>query len=225
MKRGKMTLNMQYFETLREKINLRLKELVRDGKFDRNKARAQIEQYPWLYGALGKIPSEVMFICENPSLKGVEKADEDTIDKGRPDIEAQWWGGSTDNAACRFRVALCKLKLKTTRPRERDGWECYITNVIKQANTAKDQEKLSKDEKRQQARDWADILQWEFEHVKPKYVICVGGNAYGFVQMLQRERRLIQFPVYEVMHYSARGNTQKIIDEIVSGVRDVMTKS
>jgi hypothetical protein len=220
-----MTLNMQYFETLREKINLRLKELVRDGKFDKNKARVQIEDYPWLYGALGKAPSDVMFICENPSLTGIGKANVDTIDGGRPDIEAQWWGGATDNAACRFRVALCKLKLKITRPRERDGWECYITNVIKQANIAKEQEKLSPDEKRQQASDWADILQWEIDYVKPKYVFCVGGNAYGFVQMLQEENRLKQFPIYKVMHYSARGNTQKIIDAIVSGVQGVMTKS
>jgi len=220
-----LTLNMQHFETLREKINQRLDKLVKENKFDKSLAKSQIEEFPWLYGALGKVPSDVMFICENPSTTGVKKAHVDTIDGGRPDIEAQWWGGSTDNAACRFRVALCQLKLKTTRPRERGGWECYITNVIKQSNVPKDQELLPSATKRQQARDWADILQWELEHVKPKYVFCVGGNASTYVQMLQREGKLGQFPVYEVPHYSARDNTQKIIAAIVSGVRTVMSKS
>jgi hypothetical protein len=165
----------------------------------------------------------VLFICENPSIAGIKKAHVDTIDGGRPDIEAQWWGGSTDNAACRFRVALCQLKLKTSRPRERDGWECYITNVIKQSNVAKDQEHLPPASKQQQARDWADILQWELDHVKPKFVFCVGGNAFTYVQMLQREGSIVKFPTNEVTHYSARDNTQKIIDAIVCGVRTVMT--
>lgn len=220
-----MTLNMQYFETLRDKINHRLQDLVKKGKFDKQTAKRQMEDFPWLYGALGKVPSDVMFICENPSFAGIEKAHVDTIDHGRPDIEAQWWGGSTDNAACRFRVALYRLGLKTTRPRERDGWECYITNVIKQANVAKDQEELSSADKRQQARDWADILQWELDEVKPKYVFCVGSNTYTYVQMLQREGWIKRFPVHKVMHYSARGSTSKIIDAIVSGVRDVMAKN
>ena len=220
-----MPLNMQYFETLREMINLKLKELVRKGKYDKQLAKEQIDLYPWLYGALGKVPSDVMFICENPSIRGIEKAHNDTIDGGKPDIEAQWWGGSTDFAACRFRVALYQLKLKTTRPRERDGWECYITNVIKQSNVAKDQEHLPPADKNQQARDWAGILQWEIDHVKPKYVFCVGGNSFKFVRRLQREGLLGQFPVYEIMHYSARGTTQKTINAIIDGVRSTMKKA
>jgi hypothetical protein len=217
-----MTLDMQYFETLRGKINLRLNELVKDRKYDKNMAKAQIEDFPWLYGALGEVPSDVMFICENPSIAGIKKAHVDTIDGRLPDIEAQWWGGSTDNAACRFRVALYQLKLKTTRIRERDGWECYITNVIKQSNVAIDQEHLPSVDKRQQAKDWSEILQWELDNVKPKYVFCVGGNAFKYVKQLQSEKCLLPFPIYMVTHYSARDNTQKIINEIVSGVRDVI---
>jgi hypothetical protein len=213
---------MGYFETLRGKINQRLNELVREKKFDKACAKAQIDDYSWLYGALGKVPSDVMFICENPSITGVKKAHVDTIDGRSPDIEAQWWGGSTDNAARRFRVALYQLKLKTTRPRERGGWECYITNVIKQSNVPKDQEHLPSRTKRQQARDWADILQWEFDHVKPRYVFCVGGNAATYIQMLQREDQLSLFPIFTVTHYSARDRTQKIIESIVSDVRNVL---
>jgi hypothetical protein len=37
------------------------------------------------------------------------------------------------------------------------------------------------------------------------------------------ENFLAKIPAYEVTHYSARDNTQKIIDAIVCGVRTVMT--
>ena len=117
------------------------------------------------------------------------------------------------------------MRLKTTRPRERDGWQCYITNVIKQSNVAKDQEKLAGVSKRQQARDWADIFQWELDHVKPAHVFCVGGSAFTYVQMLQREGILRRFAIHEIVHYSARNSTQKIIDGIVSGVQAVLGKS
>jgi len=220
-----MTLNMQYFETLRGKINQRLNELVNEKKYDKSLAKSQIEEFPWLYGALGKVPSDVMFICENPSITGVKKAHVDTIDGGRPDIEAQWWGGSKDRAAKCFRKALYKLKLKTTQPRERGGWECYITNVIKQSNVPKDQEHLPPATKRQQARDWADILQWEIDAVKPKYVFCVGDNAFNFIRMLQKDNCISQFPFYKVMHYSAHGKSdEEITTTIISGVRAVMKK-
>jgi hypothetical protein len=219
-KRQKMSLDMQYFENLQGKINLRLIELVKQGKYDKEMAKRQIEQVPWLYGALGEVPSDVMFICENPSIAGINKAHVNTIDGGRPDIEAQWWGG----AARSFREALYLLKLKTTRPRERNGWHCYITNVIKQSNIAKDQELLPPVDKRQQARDWAYILQWEFDHVKPKFVFCVGGSSFKYVQMLQIEGLLDQFPIFELMHYSAHGLTTQVINKaIVTGVRSVMT--
>lgn len=218
-----MTLNMEYFEKLRDMINRKLLELVKDNKYDKYLAKDQIEKYSWLYGALGKVPSDVMFICENPSVTGIENAHIETIDGGRPDIEAQWWGGPNDNAACCFRVALYRLRLKTTRIRERNGWECYITNVIKQSNKAADQEKLKPIIKNQQARDWAQILQWEVDQVSPKYVFCVGDNAYHFVNLLQREDLLAQFPVYKIMHYSAHYKSKDaIIDAIVSGVQDAI---
>jgi hypothetical protein len=46
-----MTLNIQYFEELRGKINLRLNDLVKEKKYDKSSAKSQIEEFPWLYGA------------------------------------------------------------------------------------------------------------------------------------------------------------------------------
>ncbi len=41
-------------------------------------------------------PSEVMFVCENPSLAGVRLG----LKQGQPpDIESQWGGGEIDNPA------------------------------------------------------------------------------------------------------------------------------
>jgi hypothetical protein len=123
-------LNMRYFEELRDRINERLGELrtpYRD---------LQARESPWLYGALGEVPSDVMFICENPSITGVRQAHVDTIDGRAPDIEAQWWGGRNNPAAKRFRPVLRQVGLKTNRPDARGGWRCYITNVVKEANVA-----------------------------------------------------------------------------------------
>jgi len=193
--------NLQYFESLKEKINLRLNELAKRNRISSENVESQIVDYPWLYGALDKVPAEVSFICENPSLSGVKNAHIYTIDGGSPDIEAQWWGGK----ARLFRVALYQMNLKNTRPNERGGWECFITNVVKQINIAKDQEALSLVERRQQAIDWAEVLQWELAHVKPKYIFCVGGKAFSAIQWLrQKEYLMVDAPVYKIMHYSAR---------------------
>ncbi len=106
-------MNSIYFENLREKINNKLREKPN------NYSRIQIEDFPWLYGALGEVPSEVMFICENPSIAGIKKADDLTVDGGPPDIEAQWWGGY---AGTRFRPVLCELGLKSNGADDKSSW-------------------------------------------------------------------------------------------------------
>lgn len=204
---------MHHFEQLRNKINARLLELKT--KY----AQEQIERFPWLYGAHGQVPSRVMFICENPSLTGVINAGLQTIDGGPPDIEAQWWGGPRNNAAKRFRVVLHDLGLKTTPPTKRGGWRCYITNVVKEANLATDQNALSNTFRRQQARDWADILTWEIEKVRPEHYFSVGGWAAHFVQTLQREKLLPGFHAHQICHYSARKNDAFVIERMSSAIR------
>ena len=106
---------LRHFEELRDRIDRRLRELKAPY------ADLQSEGYPWLYGALGEVPSEVMFICENPSLNGMRSAAVDTIDGRAPDIEAQWWGGWQNPAAKRFRVALRRTGLKTSNIAARGG--------------------------------------------------------------------------------------------------------
>jgi hypothetical protein len=129
---GDGSLDMRHFEALRTKISQRLREV------GTKHARRQIEEFPWLYGALGQVPSEVMLVCENPSLTGVGRADTRTISGGAPGIEDQWCGGPRSNCIKRLRPTLCELDLKRTPPLQPGGWRCYIINVIKEADVVRD---------------------------------------------------------------------------------------
>lgn len=212
-------LNMEHFRELRELINERLEELRTPHRRD------QIRRYPWLYGALGEVPSDVMFICENPSITAVARADVDTIDGRAPDIEAQWFGGRRNPAAKRFRVTLCELGLKEGRPDTRGGWHCYITNVVKEANViGADQAALMPEERRQQARDWADVLRWEMEQVKPRHVFAVGGRPFVLLTLLQGERLFPEMPVHQIGHYSARSSDAHAIERMREPVQRVLAR-
>ena len=209
-------LDLHYFEELRSRIHRRLRELRPPG-WD-----TQIKDYPWLYGALGCVPASVMFICQNPSLKPMQSAHTNTIDGGPPDIEAQWWGGERNNAAKRFRFALHETGLKTTPPSERGGWNCYITNMVKEANITADQRTRNTEELRRQARRWCDVLEWELSQVKPLHVICVGGNATKSVTTLQRKGYLPSFRVHSIWHYSAQDSDDLVRQRMIDGIRSVI---
>lgn len=190
-------LNLDHFEALRRKINARLASI------GTKHAHRQIREFPWLYGALGQVPSEVMFICENPSLTGVERADSRTILGGKASIEDQWAGGPSSNCIKRFRPALCQLKLKTTPPTAPGGWRCYITNVIKEADVVRD---FVGRDKQSLAIEWADVLRWEIQEVSPERIFTVGDAATRLVRLLQRQGLIPATPApCKVMHYSNRG--------------------
>lgn len=211
------TTSEDHFVVLRDRINARLEELELP---HRREQRA----YDWLYGALGKVPAEVMFICENPSLAGVRHAHVETIDGGPPDIEAQWWGGPRSACAKRFRGALCELDLKTTAIAARGGWNCYVTNVIKEANIAGEQAAMRFSTRLNQARVWAPILRWELNQVQPSHIITVGQRAHAVVNGLEKEGLLPPLNARQVCHYSARTSDKFVIDDIVRGVRESLTK-
>ena len=50
--------DMQHFRLLRDRINARLRQI------GTRHARRQMDEFPWLYGALGQVPSDVMLVCE-----------------------------------------------------------------------------------------------------------------------------------------------------------------
>ena len=206
-------LDMRHFATLQQHINERLESL--------GLCTAQ-RQYQWLYGALGAVPSDVMFICENPSQAGVKKA-ELAARRGdrQPDIEDQWRGGGPGDPATRiFRAVLYEIGLKRTPPDDPGGWQCYITNVIKEMAVAGDFEKT---EKYSKAVAWADILEWEIQQVGPSWVFCVGSTAHSLVRRLQRGGRLASLHgrhIRKLWHYSARRGTAVGKEKIREGIRE-----
>ncbi len=198
-------LDMRHLETLRQRINSRLTELG---------LSTEQTRYRWLHGALGAVPSDVMFVCENPSKSGVEGAEEHAEFSGRqPDIEDQWRGSGPGDPATRiFRPVLCELGLKLTRLADPGGWRCYITNVIKEMAVAKSFENLRRPQRYAKAVAWADILEWELQQVKPSWIFCVGGKAHYLVERLQRSSRLPSLQgqhLHHITHYSARKSDVK----------------
>lgn len=198
----------RHFIYLRSRINARLEDPGTYAPY----ANEQTDKYPWLYGALGDPSADVMFICENPSLTGVEWAHSHPP-QAPPDIEAQWWGG-------RFREVLCDLQLKSGEPDSPGGWACYITNVVKAMAKVADFNRIASVGKRNIVRQWADVLAWELSRVRPKVVFCVGRKSERAVK-LQRRERLILYdgPLYYVTHYSARGSHEAVKGKMSEQIR------
>lgn len=202
----------RHFTRLRSLINARLRDPGTYAPY----ANEQIDKYPWLYGALGDPSADVMFVCENPSLTGVEWAHRHPP-QAPPDIEAQWWGG-------RFREVLCDHELKSGEHDAPGGWACYITNVVKAMAKVADFNLIASVKKRDIVRQWADVLAWELCRVRPKVVLCVGRKSERAVKLLRREK-LISYegPLHYVTHYSARGShddvKRKMSRQIEAGLR------
>jgi hypothetical protein len=215
-----MTWDVQpHFEELRQRVNAHLAAI------NSPVSREQAEDYPWLFGALGKVPAQVMFICETPSLTPIRRDNQRAEDEGPTGIDKQWWGGEKNPACKRFRTALCETGLKTTPRSSEGGWECYITNVIKEANIAGHQEARGSSGRLVQARRWADILTWQLCEVSPRYVFGVGGAAQTLIRELQAESRLPRFHVNEIVHYSDRGpgrTDERVTEDMVAAIRQVL---
>ena len=201
----------QHFVQLRKKIRDRLR-VLRPPHWEE-----QIEKHPWLYGALGDPEAGVMFICENPSLKGVREA---RSPLGGPcDFDTQWTGDRAYSRDKRFRAVLCDLGLKEGGIWERGGWKCYITNVIKQMAIVADFKKISLEDRRRAAIRWSKILQWELDNVRPTRIFCVGKKAHDLVTWLRANDRLhTNAPCRRIWHYSARRGDEEVEREMRGGI-------
>jgi hypothetical protein len=158
------------------------------------------QQYPWLTGALGNPDSGIWFIAENPSLTQVERVR--NPDGGPPTPEAQWWASQGDKL---LRKMLVKHGFKDGSIESPGGWNCYITNVIKETDYTNRWR-----EKTQAARDhaaliWSSVLAWELEQTKPKYMVVFGQAAEKYLSFLQSLGK-IHLPPYErIQHYAYIG--------------------
>lgn len=173
-------------------------------------------QYGWLYGAWGSVPARVMFVCENPSLKGCEATQSEAPADER-DGNIQWNG---DYRAKRFRKALCRVELKELPAESDEGWRCYITNVVKEVDLAGKYRDLPQPQKVMKAEQWADVLAWEWSEVKPARVFAVGGNAHQVLRRLRSKKLIPDQPeIHEIPHYSSRAGTAEVVAAICAEVK------
>ena len=158
------------------------------------------ESFPWLTGDLGDPFSGIWFLAENPSLKMLERA---TNPGGGPlTKEAQWYAS---RGAKLFREKLVKYGFKKGCVDTLGGWNCYISNVIKEADYSKDWRAKTQDLLRQAVDVWMPVLQWEIANSKPKLVVAVGRQAEKYVKYLRRDKG-VRFPRVEFMqHYAYIG--------------------
>ncbi len=155
-----------------------------------------LHDFPWLTGALGDETAKVWFAAENPSLSQVERA----IDPqgGPPTEEAQWWASRADKL---FRDLLVKHGFKSNPANEHDGWRCYVTNVIKEADYVSAWRGSPTERRRNAALAWSPVLRWELEQSMPRLIVALGKTVTGVLAELAA--RGLPLPRIEtVQHYS-----------------------
>lgn len=156
--------------------------------------------YPWLTGALGDPEAGIWFVAENPSLTQVERVM--NPDGSAPTPEAQWWSSRGDKL---FREMLVKHGFKKGSIDSPDGWHCYITNVIKEADYTQHWREKTQDARNRAADIWSDVLAWELTHSKPKLVVVMGKQTAGLVDYLISSMK-ISLPRRESLtHYAYIG--------------------
>ena len=204
---------LAHFEELQRRVNARLRKLA-------PRHMEKQLKYGWLYGAWGAVPSRVMFVCENPSLKGCEETHNE-LSADERDGNIQWNG---DYRAKRFREALCRVGLKKAPAESDGGWDCYITNGVKEVDVAGEYGGLIPAQKAEKAEQWADILAWEWCEVAPEHVFAVGGDSHYVLRRLQRGKLIPERPeIHRIHHYSDfTKSTAEVVDIICKGVKEFL---
>jgi hypothetical protein len=146
------------------------------------------KEYWWVKGYLGNITSKVMFLAENPSLRGIKRANKN------PDLqdpELQW---AVSRGDLIFRGALFKADFKAGGPTSKGGWHCYITNIVKMADVASNWKKRGDEDRWQIVKAFVPVLRKELELMKPDVIVVMGERPKQVFLRLQ-EMNLLQIPL------------------------------
>lgn len=141
-----------------------------------------LERFPWLTGCIGDINSKIWFIGENPSWKGVEDVDKRNPVKSE---NLQWNSHAGDWL---LREALTECGLKIGDPEKNEGWNCYITNVIKLPEKVEKRNKeksKNKDYLEIQIRQWMPLLQLQIDEGKPTVLVAMGKTTLNILKNMK----------------------------------------
>ena len=156
--------------------------------------------HPWLIGSLGDPTAGIWFVAENPSLTQVERVR--VPNGGELTIETQWSGSRGDKL---FREMLVQYGFKTGSVESPDGWKCYITNVIKEADYTKNWREKSQTEREKAAEIWSSVFNWELKNSNPKLVVLMGGQANLLMNHLVSIGKIKLPRVEQITHYAYIG--------------------
>jgi len=156
-----------------------------------------LKDYPWLVGYLGKRRSPVWFVAENPSLRGVVRIHSRSSVSSK---NLQWNAHAGDWL---FREALVKAGLKKGNPRDHRGWECYITDVIKEPEVVKERNEKKRDPSywRTQACQWLPVFLEELRLGRPRVLVAVGNPALKILKYWAEQGVLLP-RIEQIPHYS-----------------------
>lgn len=185
-----MQASLDEFEATRERLIDEIFRANPDVKDHRSK-------HTWLTNSLGDPFAGIWFIAENPSLRQIEKLSRQS-DRALT-VDAQWSASEGDQL---LREALIGAGFKTNSQDEVGGWECYITNLIKEADYAERWKKKGLNNRIKAAELWAPALNWEIRVAAPRLVVAMGRNVERLLQRLVK-KGLVSLPrVMFIHHYS-----------------------
>ncbi|EGL53099.1 hypothetical protein MAMP_00314 [Methylophaga aminisulfidivorans MP] len=156
-----------------------------------------LSDYPWLTGCLGNPNASVWFIGENPSLNGVIN-----VNKRSPETEKtenlQWNSHAGDKL---LREAMTDAGLKQGPVELNEGWNCYITNAIKEPEivTERNLKKRNSDYWKVQAELWLPILQQQIDNGDPKVLVLLGGQSEKIIHYMIKLG--LKVPATEKIHH------------------------
>lgn len=152
-------------------------------------------EFPWLTGFLGNPNSSIWFIGENPSLNGVKNVDKRSSEKTE---NLQWNSHDGDRL---LRDAITEAGLKNGTPERNEGWNCYITNAIKEPEmvSERNEKKNNSQYWKEQAERWLLTLQKQIDTGNPKVLVLLGGQTEKIVKYMMKIG--LKVPAIEKIHH------------------------
>ena len=148
--------------------------------------------YPWLTGYLGDLKAPVWFLGEYPSCSAVDKVVKKAKASGATS-NLQW--SCLDESAKLWREAVTEAGLKVGELCDESGWNCYITNIIKEPQTPGKFNKQIKLTIKREAERWQSVLQLELCLGAPKVLVVMGERASKVLEHLKNNG--LQCPTIE----------------------------
>jgi len=190
---GEQSETDRYFNALKQQI-----AAVFDGHQEEQRGLDHRKKYPWLTGYLGNPWSGIWFVGESPSLSKVERVS--IAGKLAPTEETQWCISKGDRL---FRESLASSGFKEGSWDSPDGWNCYITDIIKSAYYSEVWNKKRRKERYLIADVWSDVLKWELANSKPKLVVAMGRKVERLLRHLQEVKGLcLPSQMRRIPHYA-----------------------